>query len=517
MFRPKGLSTNRFDVAGQPQSVTIKAHDGIDLFMWIYRPDTRRDRRWRTPVILAASPYFGQSPPTSGYLFRLVSYFTPKGYAVAFSHVRGTARSGGCLEQDGINQQLDFKTVVEYLASQGWSNGKVGSYGISYDGETQNAGAIHAPRGLVTIIPMEAISSLYDTVYFDGVPLYVGNQTVAAGYGVDTLTPGNTHYPERPWCQPEQISNNLNPSGTETPYFVERDFRRHVQDLRASVLYVEGFGDTNVLPNNIVGWYDRIPTFKRAIFGQWNHEVPDDNVTHHGRKDWFDIVHSWFDHELLGLPTGVEKWPAVQAQDQFNVWRAARSFADLGREQRLPLGFEVIGRREARGAHVGFEELTAASWVGPVLKHPLHLSGEVSLDATMALDRPDAHFILHVEEVRPDGSSRILTAGYLSAPHRDSLTNPTPVPIGVPIGYHIRTFPTDVTLAAGSALRITLSGIELESNEIGFNQGIPAGTLYHADVFVDGRTSLVIPVVGRVCGMDVRPSEPLKVPVPGCG
>jgi predicted acyl esterase len=516
VFRPKGLSTNRFPVASHPESVTIKAHDGIDLFMWIYRPDTHQDRTWRTPIILAASPYFSKKPPTSGYLYRLVTYFTPKGYTVVFSHVRGTARSGGCLEQDGINQQLDFKTVVEYLASQRWSNGKVGSYGISYDGETQNAGAIHAPRGLATIIPMEAISGMYETVNFDGVPLYAANPTVAAAYGISSVTPGNTHLLERPGCQPEQVTNNANPSGTMTPYFQEREFRLHVSDIRASVLYVEGFGDRTVLPINIDGFYDRIRSFKRAIFGQWDHEVPDDDATGHGRKDWFDIVHAWFDHELLGLDTGVERWPAVQAQDQFNVWRTARSFADLGKQQRLPLGFAVIGRKEGAGAHVGFEELTAASWLGPTLTHPLHLSGEAFLDTAITLDRSDAHFILHLEEVKPNGSSRLLTEGYLSAPHRSSLSSPTPVPIGAPIRYHIRTFPMDVTLAAGSALRITLSGAELNGQELIANWGIPAGSAYHADVFVDGRSSLVIPVVGRVCGMDVRPSEPLKVPIPAC-
>jgi predicted acyl esterase len=516
MFRPKGLSTNRFPVSTNPESVTIKAQDGIDLFMWIYRPDTHRDREWRTPIILAASPYFSKTPPTSGYLYRLVTYFTPKGYTVVFSHVRGTARSGGCLEQDGINQQLDFKTVVEYLASQQWSNGKVGSYGISYDGETQNAGAIQQPKGLATIIPMEAISGMYETVYFDGVPLYVANPTVAAAYAVGTLTPGNSHYPERPWCQPEQIGNNANPSGTMTPYFQEREFRLHVQDIRASVLYVEGFGDSTVLPNNILGFYDRIRSFKRAIFGQWNHEVPDDNVTGHGRKDWFDIVHAWFDHELMGLDTGVEQWPPVQVQDQFNVWRTGPSFAAMSRQYRLPLGYAAIGRREATGAQVGFEELTAASWLGPTLDGPLHLSGEVAMDTTITLDRSDGHFVLLVEEVRSDGSSRILTEGYLSAPHRSSLTDPTPVPIGTPVPYHIRTFPIDLTLATGSALRITLSGVDLDSRDLVANRGIPAGTLYHADVFVDGRTSVVLPIVESVCGIDVRPSEPLKVPIPGC-
>jgi hypothetical protein len=485
-FRPQGLSKDRYAMVKQPDSVTIKAHDGIDLFMWIYRPDTSKDPKWRTPIILAASPYFSLDPPNSGYLYRLVTYFTPKGYTVVFSHVRGTARSGGCLEQDGINQQTDFGTVVEYLARQPWSNGRVGSYGISYDGETQNAGAIHHPRGLATIIPMEAISGLYETVYFDGVPLYVANPTVAASYAVGTVTPGNTHYTQRPWCQPEQILSNADPSGTMTPYFQEREFRLHVRDIRASVLYVEGFGDDTVMPIDIDGFYDEIPSFKRAIFGQWNHEVPDGNDTGHGRKDWFDIVHAWFDHELLRLDTGVERWPPVQVQDENNVWRAAPSFAGLSHRQRFPLGLGTYGKAAPKGTSQWFTELSQALWVGPTLRRPLHLSGQVFLDTIVTLDRSDAHFILHV-------------------------------PPGVPLRYHIRTYPFDATLSPGSHVRIVLSGIELfSSRNVLVNRGIPAGTLYTARVAVDGRSWVTLPVVRSVCGIDVRQSQPLKVPVPGC-
>src|SRR5205814_6303977 len=139
-----------------------------------------------------------------------------------------------------------------------------------------------------------------------------------------------------------------------------------------TTLFRSGFGDTNVLPVNIDGWYDRIRTFKRAIFGQWNHEFPDDNATGHGRKDWFDILHAWYDHELLGLPTGVEHWPPVQAQDQDNVWRAVRSFGSLGRKVVEPLGLGTFGAAGPAGSVVGFSELTRALWVGPTLAHGLH-------------------------------------------------------------------------------------------------------------------------------------------------
>jgi hypothetical protein len=91
------------------------------------------------------------------------------------------------------------------------------------------------------------------------------------------------------------------------------------------------------------------------------------------------------------------------------------------------------------------------------------------------------------------------------------------VPPFTPLRYHIRTYPFDATLAAGSHVRIVLSGAELlSSRNLTVNRGIPALSLYTARVAVDGRSTVTLPVVRSVCGIDVRQSRPLEVPVPGC-
>ena len=75
---------------------------------------------------------------TDRNLENVISYFTARGFAVAQGDVRGTGESGGCLEQTSTNQIDDGARFVEYLGKDApWSNGSVGMYGISYDGETQ--------------------------------------------------------------------------------------------------------------------------------------------------------------------------------------------------------------------------------------------------------------------------------------------------------------------------------------------------------------------------------------------
>jgi hypothetical protein len=85
--------------------------------------------------------------------------------------------------------------LVEHFARQPWSNGRVGSFGASYDGETQNAGAVLQPKGLATMVPVAAISGLYDVAYFDGVPYVAAGAGSAVIYAVDNQIPAQ--HPER--------------------------------------------------------------------------------------------------------------------------------------------------------------------------------------------------------------------------------------------------------------------------------------------------------------------------------
>src|SRR5688572_22549794 len=116
VFAPRGLSTDRFPVATTPQRIDVVAHDGIKLHARVFRPDTASDPSWKTPVILVHSPYYdGLLLGDDKRSMDIVERFTPKGYTVVLSDLRGTGNSGGCGEQDGPNQAKDFATLVEHF------------------------------------------------------------------------------------------------------------------------------------------------------------------------------------------------------------------------------------------------------------------------------------------------------------------------------------------------------------------------------------------------------------------
>src|SRR5688500_208957 len=142
-LQTKGLSsatyaTTRRDV------VRVPAFDGEQLYLEIVRPDAPGP----FPVILESSPYHGTladrdgtrilpgPKDATGKPLGLTGYFAPRGYAVVMMDLRGTGRSQGCLDHLGPKDARDLKQIVEWAASQPWSNGKVGMTGHSYVGST---------------------------------------------------------------------------------------------------------------------------------------------------------------------------------------------------------------------------------------------------------------------------------------------------------------------------------------------------------------------------------------------
>ena len=87
-----------------------------------------------------------------------------------YAGVEGLTRGKGCspdkpvpYEHDGS----DAAALIDWIATQSWSDGRVGMYGGSYEGFTQWATAKHMPKALKTIIPAVPVAPGID-VPMDG-------------------------------------------------------------------------------------------------------------------------------------------------------------------------------------------------------------------------------------------------------------------------------------------------------------------------------------------------------------
>jgi len=135
--------------------VKIPMRDGVNLAATIIKP---KDMQEPLPVILHFTPYIANRFVTRGM------WFARRGYVVAAVDARGRGDSEGEFKPF-VNEGRDGYDVVEWLASQPWSNGKVGMMGGSYTGWVQWSVAKEFPPHLVTIIP--AVSTIPGT---EGIP-----------------------------------------------------------------------------------------------------------------------------------------------------------------------------------------------------------------------------------------------------------------------------------------------------------------------------------------------------------
>jgi putative CocE/NonD family hydrolase len=150
----------------------IETPDGEELHVDVLRPKGVPDGA-RVPVIAIVSPYLGHSVegiPSDRFkdLFDGARVFE-RGYAVVMVDLRGSGGSSGCLDILGPGEQTDIRTAIEWAASRPWSNGRVGMYGKSYDGNTGVAGAALRPRGLHAVVAQQVVGDRYSGSYSGGV------------------------------------------------------------------------------------------------------------------------------------------------------------------------------------------------------------------------------------------------------------------------------------------------------------------------------------------------------------
>ena len=133
----------------------IPVRDGVKLAADIYRPAKNGAAvEARLPTLLTRTPY-GKGNGDS----EEAKYYAARGYVVVMNDVRGRYASEGTWRMlaDDPNDGYD---VVEWIAAQSWSDGKVGTFGTSYPGGTQHALAEMNPPHLSTMIPVDSVSNL---------------------------------------------------------------------------------------------------------------------------------------------------------------------------------------------------------------------------------------------------------------------------------------------------------------------------------------------------------------------
>ncbi|BCJ51899.1 X-Pro dipeptidyl-peptidase [Actinoplanes sp. NBRC 14428] len=387
----------------------------------IVRPREAAERRLKVPVVLEASPYnaWGAKGYDAGGTIAMLktendNYFVPRGYAFVAPDLAGTARSTGCTDVGGREEVLGAKAVIDWLngraraayadgtpaVATGWTNGRTGMIGMSWDGSVANGVAATGVEGLETVVPIAAISSWYDYQRFNGV-LRIPE------YPAFLHTVVSARPPEACAAMLARLGEDSDDAtGSYNAYWAERDYRRDARKVRASVFLVHGLNDINVKPTQFAAWWGRLDVPKKLWLSQVGHIHPLDIR----RGEWLETLHRWFDRWLRDVPNGVDREPAVSIETTPGTWVDERSWPAVGVHQAdVALGdgdgtTGTLGGRSGSGSrtwtdNLDLSEATAVATPGSAvpgrvafLSAPLtegvRISGTPSVTLRVKVDKP---------------------------------------------------------------------------------------------------------------------------------
>lgn len=158
----------------QRRSTLITVRDGVRLAADVYLPADRRSGE-RLPVLLEQTRYFRSYRRTNPELDARIGpplgliAFVEAGYGVVVVDVRGTGASFGSRLAEFSPAEIDDGwDVVTWIAEQPWSNGAIGSTGVSYPGTTAEFLGTLGHPAVKAVAPRFSLTDLYADVTHPG-------------------------------------------------------------------------------------------------------------------------------------------------------------------------------------------------------------------------------------------------------------------------------------------------------------------------------------------------------------
>lgn len=166
-----------FTCPATPRSHYLHMPDGCRLAIDLFLPCTQGEQTapGTFPTLVIFTPYNrrfdlkqpGAEPSPNTAIYR--DMFVPRGYALVVVDVRGTGASFGTRDSmRSPRERDDSYEVAQWVSSQHWCNGAIGSTGISYLGAAACFFASTGHPAIKAIAPLFGISDLYSEQLYPG-------------------------------------------------------------------------------------------------------------------------------------------------------------------------------------------------------------------------------------------------------------------------------------------------------------------------------------------------------------
>ncbi|MBA3722445.1 MAG: CocE/NonD family hydrolase [Parachlamydiaceae bacterium] len=505
-------------------TVMIPMRDGKLLPTDIYLPSP--DAKG-LPCILLRSPAGRKSTHWLGF-----AKMAKAGFVIAIQDTRSAVDKEGKtfpFMSDGWGKAQDGFDTVEWLAKSPYTDGKIGTWGSSALGITQQLMAPANPPHLKCQYIIFAASSLYHHAIFPGGQL-LKNQT-ENWLGLYAPDPGVFSYiSQRPFYN---------------DFWKQLDTVHIAHRIQVPAIHVGGWFDT-FLQGTIDAFSSRqyyggegAKGTQKLVIGPWTHYWPvstklgDFDVPKEGHKPPFDITPKhWFDHYLKGEKNGAEHLPNViyyvmgtfdGSESSGNVWRTSKVWpvpsvktalyltSEGGLQEEIPFNgvnfynYNPSDPAPTTGGHNLFLEAgpkdqqkielrdDVVVFTSEPFDDDVEMTGTITAKIFFKTDQLDTDLVLKISDVYPDGRSILITDGIYRLgvmAHQDPKLPIEPVPVSVsadakihqhefmkmdlpkPSEIYVDLLPTSMVFAKGHSIRLSITSSNYPRFEKNMNVGL---------------------------------------------
>jgi putative CocE/NonD family hydrolase len=338
----------------------------------------------RFPTLVYRTPYGKQFALKEGSTFEKA---VARGYAIVIQDVRGRYASDGDFSPYQ-NEGRDGYDTIEWAARQPWSDGNVGTFGLSYPGAVQWLAAVENPPHLKAMVPAMTFSTprnfFYSGGVFDGSWLdWIWFNIAPDARRRKSLSGPQTHKEAAAsWNQDHERLQNFLPLRDlpdlkqVAPFYYEwlshppadswwdwaelrnKYDRVHVAVLNFSGWYDEAYGHDGATTNFnglLAARHTEKDPRTHTLIGPWTHGGQDESKS--GERDfgpaapidYDELILRWMDHYLQNVNNGVDRekpvrlfvmgdnawrdedsWPLARATETSYYLNASRGASRIG-------------------------------------------------------------------------------------------------------------------------------------------------------------------------------------------
>jgi uncharacterized protein len=479
----------------------IPMPDGVRLSATLYMPEAAKanagsnsNSNDKFPALLEYLPY-RKDDSTAARDYPVHAWFAARGYVSVRVDIRGfgSSESAPTNREYSEQEQLDCEQVISWLASQPWSTGKVGMFGISWGGFNSIQMAMRHPPALKAIIAVDATEELFhdDIHYIDGMMHFdefelnmdlAPSMPGAPDYSLDEKILG-PRFESEPWSL-QYFKHQRDGQFWHAPV-------RPLSEIKIPCFLIGGLLDG--YRDSIPRMFEQVKAPLKAIIGPWNHTFPND-AEPGPQIEWRDQALRWWDYWLKNRNTGImEETPlSIYMQDWHapdpklktipGKWRGEIGWpprnglnttlylyeAHILSTEPAKAGMNQLRYVPSTGVEAGFwwgELLTdqrpvdafSLTYDSAALKTELTILGRPHALLRASSSAPQADWFVRLSDVAPDGTVTEVTGAGLNGAQRESASDPKDLVPNQIYSFDIEMHLATWTFPKGHRIRLAVS------------------------------------------------------------